>query len=436
VTSADFWDSFLQGLSMAVMGALAVFLFYNIATHLRIWRESHLILLSSLLLRIFLIYAQQIHPFLPFKRDPLSYDSFGTELVHGSSFQAVVFASNTWGGFNDIGQVAHVVDTAFFMAIFGAYPHVLPIINSFVILVAALLCLDIIQKSSLVEGARWWAGVLFATSVFFYPGCLLTSLYNARDLIVGFAFVLAVHGLLTQKRFSSAEFIIGAVIFVGLRLTNIVFISSMMFVFYLVWSPPEKRLRAFTIAGVVGAFALGLALVFKSSILQLLSVDFLTSVAQHQMDTGDRMYPIKVDVSTLSGFAAYIPVKLFYFLYYPFPWEPPGAQKQQYIDTIYTLGITPLFFYSWFVAWGQSRRQVINAATGKLFLFCMFAGMICMGGLSLVSPTPGATVRYRIPFVYLLNTGMALALAAAFVRTAPAPAGSRGTMKLADDLQR
>lgn len=432
--SPPFWDDLFTAISMVGEAAVLIFALYIIATQLRILQEPHVVILSTFVIRILVIYAQQVHPFLPIKRDPAMYDRLGTALAHGTDFSVLSDYLMQWGGPNVYGQAGHILNTAIVMSIFGSYDHVMPILNSFLLCVAAFLFLDLIQKSDLLYAIRWWAAMLFALAIFFYPGGLLTGVYGGRDPVVSFSFVLAVHAMCSKKRIFSFQFILGAFEFVFLRTTNVVFIASAVFIFFLIYAPPGKRVQQLVVGAIMGFMFLVGAVMFRASLAQAASASFLQNLAENQMDAeNDNPYPIKMDVSTMSGFLEFLFVKLFYVLYYPFPWELP--KQATVLDTTYTLIVTPILAYGLFWGFPLYRRRLLSSDAGQLVIYSLATGMICIGGLAIISPTPTATQRYRIPFVYLMDMGMALTLAPGFARSRsifqsapqirPVPAGLR-----------
>jgi hypothetical protein len=352
-------------------------------------------------LKILIIVGNRIWDFLPIKPDSLYYFDQSLLVIHAESLSKVVDIVHSYGGKSGIGVGAYVLVSALFLSIFGAYVHVMPMINNLLYAIAAIIlvrCLSnyLMDLRQLKSNSR-----LAIFSLMAYPAAFSNSLYNLRDMLNVFFFVLFMSILLMKKNdaFKNPLFYLGITGAILFRPVMIAMVAVILGLYIIIFSP-NKRFRFLVLASVLIIISLH---TFSFYLKPIFSPETVIEASREASVTLARSYPLDFSYPSLIDVIMDLPKRLVFFLFYPFPWE---RNSYNYIipvlDSIFHLGVCGLVLFGFLRI--IFRRNPIKAPTkpSLIFLFISGSAIACMIILSLVEVQFGGAMRRRIPFSMFL----------------------------------
>jgi hypothetical protein len=239
--------------------------------------------------------------------------------------------------------------------------------------------------------------VLATAATLLWPTILVRSVLLQREILilgVSLLFLVAIFELFEQVTLPWVAAI--AVATYGtflLRRENLLVFAAVVGVAGVVANRDRPALL-----GAVVSLSVGFAAFFLTNLQRFIGVSGTLSpetvdTYAHERAKGGAAYLVDLHYNTWFDIVLYLPIKVLYFLYTPFPWQIGSP-----VEVI--VGATALGLLTVTVAakWGIARLRERPVVVGTLFAY-LFGGVLAY---SVIEMNYGAAVRRRIQFVPVL----------------------------------
>lgn len=351
--------------------------------------------------KLLLILANEINRILPFKPDAEIYFKFGLELSRADDW-SIIIPIYAGKGVNSLGVAAYGVANATFIRLLGESKLYMPILNTTVyscVILVFLKYLDTLsRKNGLGLSVRRRALFFGALLAFVYPAALSNTVINLRETIIALGFLLFVGELLRYKisALRHPVIYIGAALVILIRPIAIVVLFVSLALAVLIF---QVRYKWPILIGSALSVLLGFT-IFGKALLSRFSTEVILASVSERAESAAEAFPLDTHYQSLAALLFQMPERVFYFLFYPFPWV--ASSYKFLIPTVDALFNFALFGGAGILLFMLRSAQNGSESLSWLMRIFIFLFLVCGVGVSFYSlgePQFGGAIRHRFPFI-------------------------------------
>jgi hypothetical protein len=361
-------------------------------------------------LKFLLIISDQLWGFLAYKPDAGYYFHFGKAILNSGSWLDFFELTNKHHGPNAIGILTYSIINSICFSLFGSYRHVMPMINTFIYSLSILILTNAI-KTDLSGAIESNAQRVFTVLAFTYPGGLNNSIVNLRETFLIFFCSLLIFVLMSkrEKILRQPYFYLAILLAVMIRPFVLPIIAVIILLFNIIFLKKIKIWRLIVFAFIIGA--VGVLFIRYTKIM--FSYEIIKNIVETRSESGLLVYPVELTYNSLIDLVNGIPQRIFYFLFYPFPWQ---LESYNFIiptlDAIFLLLlILGLLLSRFFVL----RKIDDMNSSNKNVYFLTASGLIGMIAVAIMEAKVGGAIRHRVPFVLIFCAASSIPISATFL---------------------
>lgn len=341
----------------------------------------------ALVLRTFLVFANEYFTFLPLQPDALHYSAQAMKILDNQARNLPIYY--------DIPYSLSVKSYSLFLSVFygllGEMPLVARVVN---VLLGIMSGVMVYKISLLVFESRRTARIALLFALFL-PSIIAFTSYVLRDTLVLYLTLNMIYFTLRAQQSKRLRHVLLAGLFFALvgiiRIQNL-YLYTLFYLLYFAWmvlkSPKNRRLKF----SILTFLIIGMAVVF------VVYQDFIVGVityplrAQPLRAEGGSAYLVNMQYNSLLDVIIYSPIRFVYFTFGPFLWNVGGAfQLLTALEGIIVFAAF-LFTIQYF-----RRHRMPQHQHWQLFLI-----LFCMLGLlanAMVDSNFGTAVRHRMNYI-------------------------------------
>ncbi len=242
-----------------------------------------------------------------------------------------------------------------------------------------------------------WAAGIFA----FWPSHIMFSAMNMRDSLAILLMSLFILKLLKWfKNFQFSDMFWLVLLFIGntlIRSQNAVLLAAVAapFIMYYLFKKTNPILKPLWfmvgIAGIVGGFGLVYALGYANE----MNINYIISEMDYR-SSGGSAYLTSLHYTSWVDVIKYLPVRLVYFVFSPFPWQVNSiSQALSGIEGVILMWFTFVILRKWKVI---KKLATNKAMLWTFILFCLFGLM----SNAVIDSNSGTAMRHKLQFIYVI----------------------------------
>lgn len=290
-------------------------------------------------LRVGIVVTATIFPSLTLPSDALGYETKGLEIAqnwHSGNLSSELFTQ----------QFLYYISNAITYYLFGFYPSLMRIFNSFLGVCAGINVYIVAKK---VGGDK--NGKIAAFMMLFFPSFIIWQTMNLKEALVIFLLTLIIKNLLIIKESCKIRYLVLCIIYTSLLTVTRSYLGIMMagiivlFYFYIGKLSTGKKVLIgtiiFSIIGVI-TYKAGMGL-FGMQYIKSFNLASIDATRKSDYRGGSQILQ-NLSMATPTDLIKFLPVAMVYFIFSPFPWQVSGSFVQ------FFGAVENIFWYIIFIA--------------------------------------------------------------------------------------